>query len=420
MGIASTSHSINENIITFNWVYNTLTSSPNPCSSRRSTTLYTKRPWESAWTVVETNDNAGAWTTYPILVNSPGTWNIRIYSEDWIYEYDTEFQSCQFSYITAQNQILVDVFVPNFPWTPDPPIQNQTITTTSYNTWIEGNVHTVSGIANNIAIQCVNGQYRINGGSWVSSEGFINPGDTLQMRVMSPSGGGYSTFVTVVFANRHPISLIVTTPVVTTLVYLQSTGEISMRDLAEHYGPPPSNAWDLNYQYGPTTNLSAYYRGGGRVPNIPQNNNIPTSGAISLQNFYNAAAEFGMLNAGSGFGMGTWLNSGPSNAFVQWNIGSLRLNPIRAEYRTQVTLTGGTNLGGKRVEMQTGHNLVSGGSFDSGWSADPLAPSIILKWNNTRGDAEARGTITLSARSVRGGVVISQTVDWYLELVDIL
>jgi hypothetical protein len=34
--------------------------------------------------------------------------------------------------------------------------------------------------------------------------------------------------------------------------------------------------------------LSQYYRGGGRVANSPQNVNVPTSGAVSFNNFYNA------------------------------------------------------------------------------------------------------------------------------------
>jgi hypothetical protein len=34
--------------------------------------------------------------------------------------------------------------------------------------------------------------------------------------------------------------------------------------------------------------LSEYYRGGGLVPNITENSAIPTSGTISLSNFYNS------------------------------------------------------------------------------------------------------------------------------------
>jgi hypothetical protein len=38
--------------------------------------------------------------------------------------------------------------------------------------------------------------------------------------------------------------------------------------------------------------LSYYYRGGSNVPNIPTNNNIPTSGQISLSNFYGGVGYY--------------------------------------------------------------------------------------------------------------------------------
>ena len=58
---------------------------------------------------------------------------------------------------------------------------------------------------------------------------------------------------------------------------LQSSGAISFDNLQTEFGntnPIP---------------LSDYYRGGGLVPNITENNNVPTSGAISLFNFYSAS-----------------------------------------------------------------------------------------------------------------------------------
>ena len=37
--------------------------------------------------------------------------------------------------------------------------------------------------------------------------------------------------------------------------------------------------------------ISDYYRGGPRVPNIPENANVPTSGVISFWHFYGASAS---------------------------------------------------------------------------------------------------------------------------------
>jgi hypothetical protein len=55
-----------------------------------------------------------------------------------------------------------------------------------------------------------------------------------------------------------------------------SSGTISLADLQNFFGG--SNPAEL----------SEYYRGRGRVPNISQNNAIPTAGTISLSNFYNS------------------------------------------------------------------------------------------------------------------------------------
>lgn len=61
---------------------------------------------------------------------------------------------------------------------------------------------------------------------------------------------------------------------------LQVSGAISLSQIqTEHGGANPIS-------------LSEYYRGGGLVANISQNNSIPTSGTISLSNFYGSAAPF--------------------------------------------------------------------------------------------------------------------------------
>lgn len=60
--------------------------------------------------------------------------------------------------------------------------------------------------------------------------------------------------------------------------------------------PGPGPAISLNTlaaEFGGTVphSLSEYYRGGGLVPNIPANLGIPTSGTISLNNFYGSSAR---------------------------------------------------------------------------------------------------------------------------------
>lgn len=57
---------------------------------------------------------------------------------------------------------------------------------------------------------------------------------------------------------------------------LQSSGAISINDLVGEYGGSAPHA------------LNEYYKGGGLVGNHSNNPNVPTSGTISLNNFYGA------------------------------------------------------------------------------------------------------------------------------------
>jgi hypothetical protein len=59
---------------------------------------------------------------------------------------------------------------------------------------------------------------------------------------------------------------------------LQTSGAISLLNLQTEFGG--ANPIGLN----------EYYRGGAYVPNISQNNNVPTGGSIALSNFYGATA----------------------------------------------------------------------------------------------------------------------------------
>jgi hypothetical protein len=60
---------------------------------------------------------------------------------------------------------------------------------------------------------------------------------------------------------------------------LPSSGSLSLLSLVNEFGGSGS------------VGLSEYYRGGSFVPNIPTNNSIPTSGTISVSNFYNGVGK---------------------------------------------------------------------------------------------------------------------------------
>ena len=58
---------------------------------------------------------------------------------------------------------------------------------------------------------------------------------------------------------------------------IQSSGQISMTDIVNEFGGSVPHS------------LSEYYRNGGAVPG--NNTNVPTSGTISMSNFYGAVNE---------------------------------------------------------------------------------------------------------------------------------
>lgn len=59
---------------------------------------------------------------------------------------------------------------------------------------------------------------------------------------------------------------------------LQSSGQISLANLATEFGDTAPHS------------LSEFYRNGGKVNDVPANANVPTSGPIGLANFYGAQA----------------------------------------------------------------------------------------------------------------------------------
>lgn len=58
---------------------------------------------------------------------------------------------------------------------------------------------------------------------------------------------------------------------------LQASGQIAITDIQTFFGGGGTNIA-----------ISSYYKGGGLVPNIAGNSGVPTSGVISLSNFYGA------------------------------------------------------------------------------------------------------------------------------------
>lgn len=111
--------------------------------------------------------------------------------------------------------------------------------------------------------------------------------------------------------------------------------------------------------------ISQYYRGGGLVPNIPANANVPTSGTISAQNFYGAtkAAPFQASLSPSTL-VGNWPNTTAGtisrNATVNCSGGTGNYSIVSR------TVTGGATIShsGLTVTVSaTGRNTIISGSF---------------------------------------------------------
>jgi len=68
----------------------------------------------------------------------------------------------------------------------------------------------------------------------------------------------------------------------------------------------------LNTEFGGGYSLSSYYRGGSFVPNIPQNAAVPTSGQISLGNFYNTQKRISVSITATGNNYDVYANRGGS------------------------------------------------------------------------------------------------------------
>lgn len=82
---------------------------------------------------------------------------------------------------------------------------------------------------------------------------------------------------------------------------------------------------EIAAEFGDTSpfSLSEYYRGGENVPNVTQNNAVPTSGTISIGNFYGA------------------VNQWTTQWNTQWNTSQTTGKSTTTSWNTSVTVTEG-------------------------------------------------------------------------------
>lgn len=115
---------------------------------------------------------------------------------------------------------------------------------------------------------------------------------------------------------------------------LPSSGTLKISDIAAEFGGSAPHA------------LSEYYRGGGRVPDVSQNNGVPTSGAISISDFYGATNYVPLSILGST----TWTTTNTSSTTSSTSVS------IPAGTKS-VVIMGGIGTNGYRHTRHTGASL---------------------------------------------------------------
>jgi len=115
---------------------------------------------------------------------------------------------------------------------------------------------------------------------------------------------------------------------------LPSSGTLTIADIAGEFGGSAPHA------------LSEYYRGGSLVPNVSQNNGVPTSGAISISDFYGATNYVPLSILGST----TWVTGNTSSTTSSQSVS------IPAGTKS-IVIMGGLGTNGYRHTRHTGASL---------------------------------------------------------------
>lgn len=90
------------------------------------------------------------------------------------------------------------------------------------------------------------------------------------------------------------------------ILFLGPNPQVPNRSIASEFGG--SAPYDLQN----------YYRGGGLVPDFPQNSNIPTSGVIDMQDFYGSSSDIPVF-VDPGSVVATSLGAPGASASIEYN-----------------------------------------------------------------------------------------------------
>jgi hypothetical protein len=149
---------------------------------------------------------------------------------------------------------------------------------------------------------------------------------------------------------------------------LQTSGTISIDDIRNEFGATDGA-------------IDAYYRGGGIVVDAPVNNSVPTSGTISLEDFYGASKVLNVVArawGGGGAGAGGLSNS---SSAAQTNSGET----------SYVALPNGTNL----ASSSGGAGGIIGGAAGTAGTAGAFG-------GNSQGSPGPAGSVNSNGQNASG------------------
>ena len=281
---------------------------------------------------------------------------------------------------------------------------------------------TVSGLSSGtpITASISNGVFTVNdanSANATSSNKTVYNGSKI--RVWNTSSSSYSSSVTTTLNLNGVTDTWRTTTLAapvnpssgTLIPFGVTSGAIDMNSLREFFGKPTYNS--------NTIAMNNLYRGGDLVPDITQNNSIPTSGSISLSQLYGcytsmfwdkqptARHYFGMSQYSGGTANLVWNNNITANGTADFDVG-YKLLKLGVEYRWVVTNTSYLS----RV-IHGGTTSTPTGTFTTPWYTDG---TLILQKDYGKGQmTDGNGTVKLEVRKIWKGTtytLTSNTVDW--------
>jgi hypothetical protein len=194
------------------------------------------------------------------------------------------------------------------------------------------------------------------------------------------------------------------------------SGAISMGNLSDFFGTPSYTS--------DTIAMSDLYKGGYLVPNISENSQVPTSGSVSLSNFYSSYTrlefdkhpttkwieEFSTQSTGTM--QAQWVMNITPTGQGDFDVGYGMLKASDLEYRWVVT--GGNQL--TRMVIDGNVYTTSSSTYTSPWGSTGTL-QLERDWTSANQSFEISGTARVEVRKVWNSVtytISSSSASWKL------